>query len=302
MSQWIVFEVSLAARGAALWVERLAVSGFLEPVVIDPVESLPARDGYSARVDPDALARVEVWCDDRSRVEALEALAREATAAPFFAASARLREASEVELAVEDWRKAHLPIVVDALWRMVPHWCEAPPGEGRVIVTDPGGAFGSGDHATTRDCMRFLTELVRPGERVIDLGSGAGLLSLGAAMCGAGEVLAVDIDPMAGAHLREMMRLNGVTARVRFERKDWRATRLVGADVVIQNIGAEDAKELVLKLGATRHRPRVLLLSGIARWSLPMVAAALDETRATVRATRSEDEEWVTLAVTPRQG
>ena len=76
------------------------------------------------------------------------------------------------------------------------------PGD-RVIEIDPGMAFGSGTHETTGMCLELLEEAVHGGERVIDVGTGSGILAIGAALLGAKDVLAIDIDPTAVKVARE---------------------------------------------------------------------------------------------------
>ncbi len=83
--------------------------------------------------------------------------------------------------------------ITSALW-VVPTWHEAPAQASKVIRLDPGLAFGTGTHPTTRMCLRWIAHHVAPASRVLDYGCGSGILAIGAAMCGAGSVDAVDID------------------------------------------------------------------------------------------------------------
>jgi ribosomal protein L11 methyltransferase len=90
--------------------------------------------------------------------------------------------------------------ITDGFW-VVPSWHPVPAGARRVIRLDPGLAFGTGTHPTTRMCLRWVAEqaltLAAPGMRVLDYGCGSGILAIGAALHGAGEIDAVDIDPAA---------------------------------------------------------------------------------------------------------
>ncbi len=86
--------------------------------------------------------------------------------------------------------------ITPELW-VVPTWHEAPAQASKVIRLDPGLAFGTGTHPTTRMCLRWIAHHVVPASRVLDYGCGSGILAIGAAMCGAGSVDAVDIDPDA---------------------------------------------------------------------------------------------------------
>lgn len=81
---------------------------------------------------------------------------------------------------------------------------------------EPGAAFGSGRHATTRTCLRVLQERIRAGERILDAGSGSGILAVAAALFGAREAIGFDIDPNAEPYATKLATTNGVGARARF--------------------------------------------------------------------------------------
>jgi len=103
--------------------------------------------------------------------------------------------------------------ITDRFW-IVPTWHEPPPQAQRVIRLDPGLAFGTGTHPTTRMCLRWIAGHVdeqRPWPRVLDYGCGSGILAIAAALHGAREVTAVDIDPAAVAATRDNARANGVS-------------------------------------------------------------------------------------------
>ncbi len=87
------------------------------------------------------------------------------------------------------------------------------PGE-RLISINPGMAFGTAEHPTTRGCLRLLDECVEPGDRVADIGAGSAILSIAAAVLGAERVLAVEMDPWSCATARENVTMNGVADRV----------------------------------------------------------------------------------------
>lgn len=107
------------------------------------------------------------------------------------------------------------PLVVPPRWTIVPS-AETPIASGIPLVIRPGSGFGTGAHATTQLCLQAIAAYaprVRPGWRMLDFGSGSGILSIAAAKLGA-EVSAVEIDAEAIAHARENARLNGVSARL----------------------------------------------------------------------------------------
>ncbi len=114
------------------------------------------------------------------------------------------------------WKKSWKPFRVGPL-------CLLPPWDSRTVAADqlrltiqPGGSFGSGRHATTRTCLRTLTRRVRGGERVLDAGTGSGILSVGAALLGASSTLGFDIDPNSAVAGRELAEENNVADRCEF--------------------------------------------------------------------------------------
>lgn len=127
---------------------------------------------------------------------------------------------------LDDWRVWARPMTAGP-FLVTPSWLatdrdpdpqpEAPdapaPALTRLLV-DPGRTFGSGSHPTTRLVLARMAELVRPGQRVLDVGCGSGILGVGAALAGAGEVRGIDVDPGAPAATAANARANGVGDRV----------------------------------------------------------------------------------------
>jgi len=103
--------------------------------------------------------------------------------------------------------------VAPNLW-IVPSWHEPPDPQAVVVRLDPGLAFGTGSHPSTRLVLQGLEKTIRTGDRVLDYGCGSGILAVVAAKLGAGEVAAVDIDPQALDTTAENARRNGVSLRV----------------------------------------------------------------------------------------
>lgn len=105
------------------------------------------------------------------------------------------------------------PVAVTADFWIVPTWHQTPAGAGRMIRLDPGLAFGTGSHPTTRMCLRWIARHApaSPGwQRVLDYGCGSGILAIAASLYGAGQVVAVDIDPAAVTATRDNAAVNGV--------------------------------------------------------------------------------------------
>jgi ribosomal protein L11 methyltransferase len=114
-----------------------------------------------------------------------------------------------------DWiraaREQFTPVEITASFWIVPSWHGPPPGARLVIRLDPGLAFGTGSHPTTRMCLRWLAAHAQPWSNVLDYGCGSGILAIAAALLGARRVCAVDIDPAAVAATKDNANANGVT-------------------------------------------------------------------------------------------
>jgi ribosomal protein L11 methyltransferase len=144
----------------------------------------------------------------------------------------------------ERWREFHRPVRVGRLW-IGPSW-EEPPPDADAIVVDPGRAFGTGGHATTRLCLRLLADLERGS--LLDVGCGSGVLAIGAARLGFEPVTALDHEAAAVEATERNAAANGVAVEVRHA--DAFAERLPAADVAVANISAEAVRRLLPRLEA----------------------------------------------------
>ena len=112
-----------------------------------------------------------------------------------------------------NWKQYFKPLPVgDRLW-ITPTWVEEPVPAGRTALhIDPGSSFGTGQHDTTKLCLGLLETVVKPGARVLDIGCGSGILSIGAMLLGAGEAWAIDIEQNAVEAAAENAERNGISA------------------------------------------------------------------------------------------
>lgn len=177
-------------------------------------------------------------------------------------------------VADQDWVRAtqaqFAPIRIDeALW-IVPSWCEAPRPEALNIVLDPGLAFGTGAHPTTRLCLLWLIANVTPGVSVLDYGCGSGILAIAAARLGAAGVSGVDIDPQAIRASAANSRANGV--RAQFSLVDELAPQRFM--IVIANILANPLRLLAPVLAERTQVGGRIALSGILAMQAADVAGA----------------------------
>lgn len=186
---------------------------------------------------------------------------------------------ARVEFVVGDewrdaWRAYFKPTRLGPRLVVRPTWETMRTLPGDVVLTlDPGRAFGSGTHESTRLVLRELDRRIRGGERVLDVGCGSGILSIAALLLGAERARAVDVDPDAVAVTRENALLNGVASRVEPSTTD--VSRLRGEyDVVIANIEARVLIPLADAIAARVARGGWLILSGILRGQEDEVRAA----------------------------
>jgi len=113
------------------------------------------------------------------------------------------------------WRRGLGPRRITPRILVVPSWEEVEPQPGEILLNlDPGMAFGTAEHATTRGCLRLLDSRVSAGSRIADVGAGSGILSIAAARLGAKEVLALEMDAMSCETAVENAENNGVSDRV----------------------------------------------------------------------------------------
>ncbi|CAM4310232.1 50S ribosomal protein L11 methyltransferase [Paenibacillus alkaliterrae] len=119
------------------------------------------------------------------------------------------------------WKQYFKPIRVSDTLTIKPTWekYEAAPNE-RIIELDPGMAFGTGTHPTTALCLQTLESVIRGGEEVIDVGTGSGILAIGACRLGAKSVLALDLDPIAVSSATENVKLNELSGEVEVRLSD----------------------------------------------------------------------------------
>ncbi len=196
----------------------------------------------------------------------------------------------------EDWAeswKQHYDI--ERVGRIVirPAWREYAARAGEAVVAlDPGMAFGTGQHSTTRMCLAALQERLRPGDRVLDLGTGSGILALAAAALGARHCLALDIEEQAIAAARANVALNGAqNVEVRMGSLE-AATDQAAFDLVLANINAATVTALAGELAAVLERGGLIVAGGIIADRLAGCAEALTGAGLVIEREAVEDSPW----------
>jgi ribosomal protein L11 methyltransferase len=184
------------------------------------------------------------------------------------------------------------PIRISGRLWIVPSWHAAPDPAAVNLVLDPGMAFGTGSHPTTRLCLEWLERTVTPGCTLLDYGCGSGILAIAAARLGAGTVAGVDIDPQAVTAAAANAERNGVVARFTDS-----AQPLAGEyDLVVANILSNPLRVLAPAICAHVRRGGRLALSGILREQADEIIAIYSRWLPLQVADTRED--WVCLAGT----
>jgi ribosomal protein L11 methyltransferase len=301
------YELSVAADHEAVEavseiLSRRASGG----VSVEPAY-VPVDDGFGARIDPTRPAVV------RAYVPALDAqVARlaidETRAALDHLAAFGLRPIGELEIrmiAEEDWAdawKRHFPVlrigrrvVIRPTWRRYRRRADDV-----VIALDPGMAFGTGLHPTTRLCLAELEALadeggLGPSSRVLDVGCGSGILGIAAGLLGAGRILGLDTDPIAVEATLGNARRNRIVRRVRAHRGSLPSGE-PPFDVVLANLVAGLLVDLADGLRDELRVGGTLVASGIFVDRETEVREAFEAVR--LRQTgRRVDEDWIALRV-----
>ncbi len=193
----------------------------------------------------------------------------------------------------EAWKAYFKPLRVGEHFVIKPSWepWEAAAAD-RIIEIDPGMAFGSGAHPTTKLCLTLLERSLHAGERVLDWGTGSGILAVGAARLGAREVVAVDLDPVAAEVAAENVRRNGLDGVIRTSAA---SIESVPADPAFDRVVANIVADPIIA-GAPEIRRHLrpggeAIVSGIIDRREAEVVAALEAAGLTLRETL-RDEDW----------
>jgi ribosomal protein L11 methyltransferase len=288
----VAVRFDVAAAEGHRWSDALLEAGALSVDAADPCAGAPGETAVFAEpADAEPawwpVTRLTALCDPTVRPAALVGAAARAIARP-----APPFETFAVD--DRDWVRATQaqfgPIrVADGLW-IVPSWCAPPAPDACNVVLDPGLAFGTGAHPTTRLCLQWLAERVDAGASVLDYGCGSGILAIAAAKLGASRVVGVDIDPQARMATRENATRNRVAVQVA-------SAEALGHErfsIVVANILANPLALLAPALAARVRRDGRIALSGILASQADAVRSAYAEAFA-IDAWRS-DEGWVLLS------
>lgn len=175
----------------------------------------------------------------------------------------------------DSWKKYYKPVHIGERIVIVPAWEDYIPAEGEITVSmDPGMAFGTGTHETTRLCATFIEKYLKAGSRVLDVGTGSGILAIVAAKLGATEIDAFDIDANAVIAAQRNCDENGVSF-IKCGVSDLIAEAKGEYDLVCANIVADIIIRMAPNIGAHVKKGGLLIVSGIIERQAEETKAAL---------------------------
>jgi ribosomal protein L11 methyltransferase len=198
------------------------------------------------------------------------------------------------------WKAYYHPVTIGDRFLICPSWEKVPVTDGRLIISlDPGMAFGTGTHPTTQMCLEALEQVVRPGDSVMDIGTGSGILAIGSILLGADAVTGVDIDPVAVRTANENALINQVSDRIHLMTGECRD--LVGqVDVIVANIVADIIIQIAPCMAERLKSQGTLIVSGIIAPREPDVTTALTRSGlGKIKIMRQND--WVCMVATKEE-
>ena len=202
-----------------------------------------------------------------------------------------------------NWKQYYQPIEIGERLIIIPEWLQSEKNDRTPLVLDPGLAFGTGSHATTRMCLKQLDRRVKGGERVLDLGCGSGILSIAALCLGAKEAFACDIDEKAADVAYENAALNGIgkdtyTVLAGDILTNQKLQEAIGGnyDIILANIVADVIIALAPAVRPLLAEGGIFLCSGIIDTRAEEVAGKLKEAGLKIVETNTE-EGWYAFAV-----
>jgi ribosomal protein L11 methyltransferase len=287
-ARYVAVSFDAGAASAERWADALLAAGAASvDAAAAHADDGAARSGREADELPWPVVRLTaLFRDTAPWQEALTcAAAQSGESMPAYIATT---------VADTDWVRAVQaqlqPIQVSHRLWIVPSWCEPPDPAATVVTLDPGLAFGTGSHASTLLCLRWLAAHLQPGASVLDYGCGSGILAIAAAKLGAGTVTGVDIDDDALAASRANAAVNAVTPAFTSPEN----LEPGAFDVVLANILASPLELLAPLLAGRVRTGGHVVLSGILSAQAGALLAAYE--RWFNIAPWGSSEGWVALA------
>lgn len=198
-----------------------------------------------------------------------------------------------------NWKKYLYPEKVSEKFVVKPTWREYTPESDELIIElDPGRAFGTGSHPTTSLCLKLMEEVIKPGDSVIDVGTGSGILMIAAERLGASEIYGTDIDEMAVAAAKENLELNSIdSTKAKVYKGDLiSVVKDKKFDVVVANILADVLLILIKDISKVVKKGGKIIFSGIIEDKCDIVKKEVENLGFEVAQVK-QDKEWRALLI-----
>ena len=211
-----------------------------------------------------------------------------------------ISEVNEEEWATA-WKKYYHPVKISERFTIVPTWEEYEPvsSDELIIELDPGMAFGTGTHPTTVLCIQALEKMVKKGDKIVDVGTGSGVLSIAAALLGASHIEALDLDEVAVRSAIENVELNKVDQIVNVSQNNLLDGISEQQDLVVANILAEVIMSFTDDVATALKPGGIFISSGIISQKKDDVKDALIESGFEIKETMLM-EDWVAFIATKK--
>ena len=300
---WLEITIDTAAEKIGSVVTVLTAKGFSDLVIEDQEEFetfLEENKAYWDYIDEEfqeklqGLSRIKLYLEDTDTA-GMERLQKAVAGLKLSMTVAPLPDTNWEE----SWKDSYPPQEIGEKLIVLPYWLDSYETDRVKVILDPGLTFGTGAHPSTQMVMEKMEEVVKPGFRCLDLGSGSGILSIAALGLGAESAIGMDIDPKAEDIARENAAYNGFTAprftaltgNVTEDRQLMDELASKEYDLVLVNIVADVIIGLSPILPNFLSEKSVLICSGILDVRLGDVTAALEKAGLTVTAIK-EKEDW----------
>jgi ribosomal protein L11 methyltransferase len=291
MRVWHALELEISRHAEAAIAAQLWASG---------------TTGIEISEDSPEIITLRAWFDSKQDESGMRAQIEHALSIARMKPTS-LRSVKAVEVADQDWlaewKKGYEPVEIGERLLIAPSWKrEEVAGSDRIVIEiDPGMAFGTGTHETTRGCLEML-EKHWHGGALLDVGTGTGILAMAAVKLHPGSrVIGFDVDPEAIAVAEENATINGVENEVVFEVDRISSFHGLGFDVVLANLTADVLVPLAEDFARAVRRDGTLIASGILLEQKSDVVEALSEAGFAL-IEEKPDGEWVTLALKSDKG
>ncbi|HHY92817.1 MAG TPA: 50S ribosomal protein L11 methyltransferase [Firmicutes bacterium] len=310
--EWAEISIQTGQEGVEAIANVLHEAGAGGVVIEDPglVPAYRASGRWDAAEVPDPVAldggvRVKAYlpvnAELRERLAAVQAEVNRVLGILNLEGKISLQRVAEEEWATA-WKSYYKPVRIGRRLVIKPAWEDFPAGTDDIVIElDPGMAFGTGTHPTTAMALTLLEKYLKPGASVFDIGTGSGILAIAAARLGAGEVTAVDADPVAVEAAWENCQRNGVTDQVSVQAGSLFEELPGTADLILANITPSVLLELVPELGRHLNPGGCFIGSGVIEPSFDEVKEALLAQGLKLVEILGQ-EEWVAFAARREEG